>query len=98
MDPRPERPTSPELLHQGEERYRLLIESARDYAIFMLDPTGHIVTWNPGAERIKGYKAEEIIGKHFSVFYPAEDVAWGKTEYELEVAAREGRFEDEGWR
>ena len=64
----------------------------------MLDPDGHVATWNAGAERIKGYEADEIIGKHFSTFYPAEDVAAGKCERELEVAAREGRFEDEGWR
>ena len=78
--------------------YRLLIESVRDYAIFALDATGHIVTWNPGAQRFKGYTAPEIIGRHFSIFYPAEDLARGKPAMELEVAAREGRFEDEGWR
>jgi PAS domain S-box-containing protein len=81
-----------------EERFRLLVESVKDYAIFMLDTGGHIATWNLGAERIKGYKAYEIIGKHFSVFYPPEDVAAGKTERELEIATREGRFEEEGWR
>jgi PAS domain S-box-containing protein len=81
-----------------EERFRLLVESVRDYAIFVLDPRGYIITWNVGAERIKGYRAEEIIGKHFSIFYPSEDIAAGKCEYELEGAAREGRFEDEGWR
>ena len=81
-----------------EERFRLLVESVKDYAIFMLDPSGHVTTWNAGAERIKGYTAEEIIGKHFSIFYPPEDVAAGKCERELEVATREGRFEDEGWR
>ncbi|HEY2903452.1 MAG TPA: PAS domain-containing sensor histidine kinase, partial [Polyangia bacterium] len=70
----------------------------KDYAIFILDPTGRVSTWNPGAERIKGYKADEIIGKHFSTFYPQEDVAAGKCERELEVATREGRFEEEGWR
>lgn len=64
----------------------------------MLDPRGHIVTWNLGAERIKGYSASEIIGKHFSVFYPAEDVAAGKPDWELVEAERDGRFEDEGWR
>ncbi len=83
---------------QNEQRFRLLVESVKDYAIFILDPDGRIATWNVGAERIKGYQASEIIGKHFSVFYPPEDVAAGKTERELEVAAREGRFEDEGWR
>jgi PAS domain S-box-containing protein len=78
--------------------YRLLVDSVRDYAIFVLDPTGHIRSWNIGAERIKGYRAEEIIGQHFSVFYTDEDNAWGKPAWELEVAAAEGRFEDEGWR
>src|SRR5882757_4552378 len=82
----------------GDARFRLLVESVKDYAIFMLDPTGHVATWNEGAERIKGYKADEIIGKHFSIFYPPEDVAAGKTERELEVAIRDGRFEEEGWR
>src|SRR6476620_392021 len=81
-----------------EERFRLLVESVKDYAIFMLDSGGHVATWNLGAERIKGYKADEIIGKHFSIFYPPEDVAAGKTERELEIATREGRFEEEGWR
>src|SRR5260370_305217 len=64
----------------------------------MLDPSGHVVTWNLGAERIKGYKADEILGKHFSVFHPAEDIAAGKTDRELEVGASVGRFEDDGWR
>jgi PAS domain S-box-containing protein len=79
-------------------RFRLLVESVKDYAIFILDPKGHIATWNPGAERIKGYRASEIIGKHFSVFYPTEDAASGKCELELDIATREGRFEEEGWR
>jgi len=82
----------------AEERFRLLVESVKDYAIFMLDANGQVVTWNAGAQRIKGYSAGEIIGKHFSVFYPIEDVIAGKCERELEIAAREGRFEDEGWR
>jgi PAS domain S-box-containing protein len=79
-------------------RFRLLVESVKDYAIFMLDPSGHISTWNAGAERIKGYAAHEIIGKHFSAFYPPEAIASGKCELELELASREGRFEEEGWR
>jgi PAS domain S-box-containing protein len=87
-----------EALRESEARFRLLVETVRDYAIFMLDPGGHVATWNAGAERIKGYRADEIIGRHFSVFYPAERVAERFPEYELEVAAREGRFEDEGWR
>ncbi|HEY5089935.1 MAG TPA: PAS domain S-box protein, partial [Polyangia bacterium] len=83
---------------ESEERFRLLVESVSDYAIFVLDPDGHVATWNIGAERIKGYRAAEIIGKHFSIFYPPEDVAAGKTDLELEIATREGRFEEEGWR
>jgi PAS domain S-box-containing protein len=85
-------------LYATEERFRLLVDSVRDYAIFMLDPSGRIVSWNTGAERIKGYAAAEIIGEHFSKFYPKEDVDSGKCEMELEMAARDGRFEDEGWR
>jgi PAS domain-containing protein len=61
----------------GEDRFRLLVEAVRDYAIFMLDPEGRILTWNAGAERIKGYRAEEVIGKHFSMFYPPEDLQAG---------------------
>jgi PAS domain S-box-containing protein len=76
----------------------LLVESVRDYAIFMLDPTGRVATWNIGARRIKGYTADEIVGLHFSTFYLPEEARSGKCEYELEVAAQEGRFEDEGWR
>ena len=84
--------------HEDAARFRLLVESVKDYAIFMLDPQGRVASWNAGAERIKGYASGQILGKHFSVFYPPEDVAAGKCEYELEVAARDGRFEDEGWR
>src|SRR3954466_16004669 len=87
-----------ELLRQSEERYRLLVESVKDYAIFLLDPQGHVLTWNAGAERIKGYRAEEIIGQHFSRFYPADAVSSGWPAHELSVAAATGRFEDEGWR
>ncbi|MDF2772339.1 MAG: sensor protein [Geminicoccaceae bacterium] len=76
--------------------YSLLVDSIQDYAIFVLDATGHVVSWNPGAQRIKGYEASEIIGRHFSVFYPPEDLA--KPALELEGAAATGRFEDEGWR
>jgi PAS domain S-box-containing protein len=85
-------------LRQSEERLRLLVESARDYAIFSLDATGHVRSWNAGAEKIKGYKAEEIIGRHFSCFYPPEDIERGKPERELEIVRTEGRMEDEGWR
>lgn len=85
-------------LRQSEERFRLLVEAVQDYAIFMLDPSGHVVSWNIGAQRIKGYHGAEIIGRHFSCFYPQEDLERGKPEWELRVAAKEGRFEDEGWR
>jgi PAS domain S-box-containing protein len=85
-------------LRQSEERFRLLVEAVQDYAIFMLDPDGHIASWNPGAQRIKGYQAAEIIGRHFSCFYPPEDLQRGKPAWELQMAARDGRFEDEGWR
>ncbi len=85
-------------LHRSEEQLRLLVESAQDYAIFLLEPDGRVATWNPGARRIKGYLASEIIGKHFSVFYPEEDLRSGKPQMELEVATAVGRFEDEGWR
>jgi PAS domain S-box-containing protein len=76
----------------------LLVDGVLDYGIFMLDPGGHVISWNAGAERIKGYRAEEILGRHFSTFYPPEDVAAGKPERELEEAIAEGRLEDEGWR
>ena len=78
--------------------YRLLVESVVDYAIFMLDSDGRVASWNAGAQRIKGYTAAEIIGRHFSAFYTAEDMASGKPAWELEVASREGRVEDEAWR
>ena len=81
---------------EGRSLYQLLIESVRDYAIFVLDPGGHIATWNIGAERLKGYTPEEIIGSHFSRFYPPEDIESRKPWWELEVATREGRVEDEG--
>src|SRR3984957_1051291 len=85
-------------LRQSEERFRLLVEGAMDYAIFMLDPEGRVATWNAGAQRIKGYTADEILGQHFSRFYPQESIERGKPQHELEVAATQGRFEDEGWR
>jgi len=81
-----------------ESAFQLLVEGVVDYAIFMLDPDGHIVSWNVGAERIKGYREDEILGRHFSVFYPPEDIAAAKPERELETAIAEGRLEDEGWR
>jgi PAS domain S-box-containing protein len=85
-------------LQESEDRFRLIVEGVQDYAIFMLDPDGRVKSWNKGAKRIKGYDSAEIIGKHFSCFYPEEDLRNGKPEWELDVAAKEGRFEDEGWR
>jgi PAS domain S-box-containing protein len=85
-------------LLESEERFRLLVDSVRDYAIFMLDPEGRVASWNRGAARIKGYTPEEIMGKHFSLFFCDEDVRAGKPARELEIAAREGRFEEEAWR
>ncbi len=82
----------------AEESFRLLVESVTDYAIFMLDRGGHVLTWNAGAERIKGYRSDEIIGQHFSRFYPQEDRRARKPERELLLAETEGRVVDEGWR
>jgi PAS domain S-box-containing protein len=78
--------------------HRLLVATVRDYGIFVLDPGGHVTTWNAGAERIKGYSADEILGRHFSTFYTPEDLAAGKPAMELRVASATGRYEDEGWR
>jgi PAS domain S-box-containing protein len=85
-------------LRRSEERYRLLIEGVEDYAIFSLDPSGRVTSWNAGAEHIKGYLADEIIGRHFSDFYSLEDKQRGKPELALQVADAEGRFAEEGWR
>ena len=93
-----ERKQAQEALHRSEQTFQLLVESIQDYAIFMLDPEGRVASWNASAERIKGYRAHEILGEHFSIFYPPEDVAQGKPSWELEAAEREGRHEDEGWR
>lgn len=87
-----------EELRQSEERFRLLVESVRDYAIFMLDRDGIVLTWNAGAERFKGYRAAEIVGQHFSRFYPLEALAGGLPEHELQVARDTGVFENDGWR
>jgi PAS domain S-box-containing protein len=85
-------------LERSEERFRLLVEGVRDYAIFMLDTEGHIQSWNGGARRIKGYSQQEILGQHFSIFYPPEDVELGKPERELREAEAKGIYEEEGWR
>jgi PAS domain S-box-containing protein len=85
-------------LKQSEERFRLLVAGVKDYAIYMLDATGIITTWNAGAERIKGYRAEEIVGKHFSCFFPPDDVRSGKPNRCLMTAALEGKFEEENLR
>ena len=82
----------------SEDRYRLLVEAVTDYAIYMLDPTGIVSSWNPGAQRFKGYRSDEIIGQHFSKFYTDEDRESGLPKRALATAAREGRFENEGWR
>ncbi len=87
-----------EIVRENEERFRLIVEGVKDYAIFMLDRDGNIATWNAGAQAIKGYTAADVIGTHFSRFYTPEDLARGWPAHELEVARAEGRFEDEGWR
>ncbi|HEV7402619.1 MAG TPA: PAS domain S-box protein [Chthoniobacteraceae bacterium] len=97
MSPEPEPHAHPHW-QTPEARFRLLVESVKDYALIMLDPNGYIVSWNAGAEYIKGYTPAEIIGSHFSRFYPPEDVAARKPERELEQAEAEGRVEDEDWR
>ena len=85
-------------LRESERRFRLLVEAVRDYAIFMLDPEGCIISWNLGAQRAKGWTADEIIGQHFRVFYPPEQQAARHPEYELEVALRDDVYQEEGWR
>ncbi|HEX6267168.1 MAG TPA: PAS domain S-box protein, partial [Burkholderiales bacterium] len=90
--------TRPVAAHPADEQFRLLVESVTEYAIFLLDMTGRVMSWNAGAERIKGYRTQEIIGRHFSVFYPPEQRAAGTPERLLARAEREGRTEHEGWR
>ena len=87
-----------EKLRWTEESFRLMVESVTDYAIVMLDPEGRIVSWNTGAQRIKGFQTDEIVGRHFSTFYTEEDVASGKPQYDFERASTDGRYEVEGWR
>src|SRR4029079_5410605 len=83
-------------IERPETALALMVDAVRDYAIFMLDPNGYVQTWNVGAQRIKGYSAEEIIGQHFSRFYRPEDQEIPK--HALEIALRDGRFEHQGWR
>src|SRR3954466_4313726 len=96
--PSSEQATASAAVNATEERFRLLVESVRDYAIFMLDPDGYVMSWNSGAEVLKGYRADEIIGRHFSVFYPQEGIDAGFPERELRIAAATGRYEEDGWR
>jgi PAS domain S-box-containing protein len=93
-----ERRKAEEQIRQSAEIFQLLVSSVRDYAIFMLDPDGNVASWNTGAQKIKGYLPEEIIGKHFSTFYTEEDLRNRKPERELEIAREQGSVEDEGWR
>jgi PAS domain S-box-containing protein len=93
-----ERQKAAEELRRSEERFRLLVEGVPDYAIYLLDPSGNVSTWNSGAQRIKGYLPVEIVGRHYSAFFTAEDVAAGRPEIELDTARSSGRFEEEGWR
>ncbi|WP_404290402.1 PAS domain S-box protein [Microvirga sp. RSM25] len=93
-----ERKKTQQALRESEERFRLLVQGVTDYAIYMLDPQGHVTNWNAGAQRIKGYAESEILGCHFSQFYTDEDLATELPRRALETAAREGKFEAEGWR
>lgn len=93
-----EQKRSEEELRRSEEKFRLLVDSVEDYAIYMLDPEGNVTTWNKGAGRMKGYSTEEISGRNFAIFFPKEDVEAGKPTRELAAALRDGRTEDEGWR
>src|SRR5437762_6047469 len=90
--------TAESALAQSEQQFRLLVQGVTDYAIYMLDPEGRITNWNLGGERIKGYRADEVIGRHVSMFYTPEDRAAGRPAQALETAAREGRYENEAWR
>lgn len=93
-----DRKMAEETLKQSEQQFRLLVQSVTDYAIFMLAPDGRVSNWNPGAQRIKGYTPEEVIGQHFSMFYTPEDREAGEPQHTLDIAIREGRFENKGWR
>src|SRR6185437_16258851 len=91
-------PVAPVSAIKSSDVFRRLVDAVSDYAIFVLDPSGNIASWNPGAQKLKGYLANEIIGKHFSIFYTAPDLAKDNPAYELAVTSKVGRFEDEGWR
>src|ERR1019366_5966664 len=93
-----ERKRAEEALRESEERFRLLLDGVKDYAIYMLDPEGHVISWNAGAARIKGYRSEEILGKHFSCFYVPEDRESGKPSRELQESLSKGRFEEQAQR
>ena len=93
-----ERQAAEDSLRASEERFRLFVNAVEDYALLVLDINGHVISWNAGAERIKGYQATEIIGKHFSCFYSPEDIAKGHPDEELQIAAKEGRYAEKGWR
>jgi PAS domain S-box-containing protein len=93
-----QREEAQKMLSESEEKFRLLVEGVKDYAIFMLDPEGRVVSWNQGAQNIKGYSADEIIGEHFSKFYLKEDIQKGEAERALKITQLEGRYEREGWR
>ncbi|MHC8286556.1 hybrid sensor histidine kinase/response regulator [Pseudomonas sp. XS1P51] len=93
-----DRKMAEETLKQSEQQFRLLVQSVTDYAIYMLAPDGRLTNWNPGAQRIKGYLPEEVIGQHFSLFYTPEDREAGEPQRTLDIAVREGRFENKGWR
>ena len=93
-----ERRLAEQAFRKSEEQFRILVQGVTDYAIYMLDPTGKITNWNAGAQRIKGYRPDEVIGRHFSMFYLEDDRANGDPQRGLETALKEGKFEKEGWR
>ncbi|VVP69341.1 Sensor histidine kinase RcsC [Pseudomonas fluorescens] len=93
-----DRKMAEETLKQSEQQFRLLVQSVTDYAIYMLTPDGRVSNWNPGAQRIKGYRPDEVIGQHFSMFYTPQDREAGEPQRTLDIATREGRFENKGWR
>src|ERR1035438_10434879 len=87
-----------EALRNNDQQLRSIIESVGDYAIYLLDPEGHVATWNPGGERIKGYAPDEILGKHFSRFFTQEDIERGRPAELLRIASERGRIEEQAWR